>query len=96
MNFPTIPSIRSFEDVKKALESIRVYFTSLTPSVGNVEVTQPSTIAKLTVNGGKELKVLENWELRGLSGELPDQVIDTKKMVEIVINGQRVKLAVLK
>jgi len=93
--FPTISTITNFNDVKRALDSIRSYF-AVTPSVGNVNVTQPANSSRLTIIDGKELKVTEVWELRNVTGELENQVLDSTKMVEVFINGVRVKLAVLK
>ena len=93
--FPTIPAIKNFGDVKKALDSVRNYFSSV-PSVGNVAITQPANGSRLTIIDGKELKVTEVWELRNVTGELENQVLDSTKMVEVFINGVRVKLAVLK
>jgi hypothetical protein len=92
--FPVITAIKTFADVKRAIDSLRDYFET-TPSVGKVIVTQPQTQSTLTIIDSKELKVIENWELRDINGGVTGQALDTTKFVEVIIKGLKVKLAVL-
>jgi hypothetical protein len=91
---PVLGSIKTFEDVKRAFDTLRAYFNT-TPSVGNLSVTQPKINSVLTINDGKEFKVTETWELRDVNGGVVDQVVDSTKFVEVIINNKKVKLAVL-
>ena len=94
-NFPVIKSIRTFDDVKKALDNLRAYFTALPISIANVEITQPLVQARLTIGDAKELKVNETWELNDIKGGVINQQLDTTQFVEVVIRGVKTKLAVL-
>ena len=95
MTFPVLKAIRSFDDVKKALDAIRTYFLS-TPSVGKVIISQPQTGAILSLADGTELKTTATWELGKLYGGQGDIVLNTTEFVEIKVNGIRVRLAVIK
>lgn len=91
MSFPTIPSIRTFSDVKNALDNIRSYFSTLT-SFRKVVITEPLNSATLTIADKKELKVNNSWELNGYKGGLTNLNIDTTKTVEVTIDGKKIKL----
>ena len=94
-SFPVIASIKSFDDVKTAFQRLRDYFTGEI-GVGKVTVTQPPNGSTLTIVDGKELKVTETWELRSVQGSLHNLTLDDTKMVEVIIKGVKIKLAVLK
>ncbi len=94
MNFPTFKSIRTFEDVKSAFDSIRTYFSNLT-SIGNVTITQPKNSATITISDGVTLSVKEEWELGKPYGGLSDLELDTTSFIEIKVKGRKYKIALL-
>jgi hypothetical protein len=95
MKFPIIPSIRTFADVQNALQKIREYFTS-SSSVGNLNVTQPTTKATLTIRDGKELIVDKTWSLGKAEGNLENRDIDITQALVVVLEGITYEVAVLK
>jgi hypothetical protein len=94
MKFPVLPTIKTFSDVQKAFQTLRNYFTT-TSGVGNVTVTQPDNGSTLTIVDGKTLTVSHTWELRKAVGGQTGLTIDTTRFVEVFIDGQRYKLAVI-
>lgn len=94
MNTPVIKAIKTFEDVKKALDSFRVWLVNLT-SVGKVTLTQPANGATINIADGTTLTTHRDWELVKAHGGLSGQTLDTTAFIEVKIAGVKYKIAVL-
>jgi hypothetical protein len=95
--FPVISSIRSFQDVKNALDRIRQWFVS--QPISTTTSSTPSEITKaagIVIAPGKTLTIEQNWNLRGLTSGKVGKLVDSTRYVEVVINGENIKLAVVK
>jgi hypothetical protein len=93
--YPTIPSPRNADSsIMSGMQNLRAYYTALAQQASNTGT--PVTNEQCNITPGKVLTVEASWTLQNVNSQEAGNTIDLTKSISVVINGQKIKLAVLK